>query len=474
MPQMKPSPNSGPMPTSWRTNHRTMTMIAKRIILALSMLGILATSPTVEAATLMPPGKACFNDENGDPLAAGTINFYIPATTTPKNTYQDSASTVLNTNPVVLNSAGCAIIYGDGTYREVVKDSLGNLIWDQLTASTGAGTGVILYGGTSTGSANAQTIVPTGFTATDGVLVSFVAGFSNTGATTLDAGTGGVAVRFDSASGPVALTGNEIRAGNAVVALYTGGFFHLVGGPEPIQYQTLTNYQAFTASGTWTKPTFAASDPSAKTYFQCWGGGGGGGANATAGGGGGGGYVEGTVLTSTLGATEAVTVGTGGAVSTAGTTSFVSNFAATEGGAGANSANGGGGGGGGTLGFFLLPGNGAGTTGGAGGGPLPGAGGTVTNSGANSSFGGGGGGGGTGGGGGDSLYGGGGGGGGTGGTGGDSTWGGGGGGGSGGVFGASSIAGNGGSTGVAGTAPGGGGGRNAAGARGECRIWTTP
>lgn len=56
---------------------------------------------------------------------------YLPATLTPKNTWQDSAQTILNTNPIVLDSRGEAIIYGTGDYRQIVKDVDGNLIWDQ-------------------------------------------------------------------------------------------------------------------------------------------------------------------------------------------------------------------------------------------------------------------------------------------------------------------------------------------------------
>lgn len=63
----------------------------------------------------------------------GEVHFYIPNTSTPKNTYQDEAQTILNTNPVVLNAAGQATIWGTGAYRQVVYDAHGNLLWDRLT-----------------------------------------------------------------------------------------------------------------------------------------------------------------------------------------------------------------------------------------------------------------------------------------------------------------------------------------------------
>jgi hypothetical protein len=86
-------------------------------------------------ASLLPNGKQYFADPNGVPLAMGTVTFYVPGTSTPRDTWQDPGQTILNTNPVVLDSYGSAIIYGDGQYRQIVKDVDGNLIWDQLTAS---------------------------------------------------------------------------------------------------------------------------------------------------------------------------------------------------------------------------------------------------------------------------------------------------------------------------------------------------
>jgi len=92
-----------------------------------------------QTASILPQGKTQFLDNNGKPLTSGTVDFYIPSTTTRKTTWQNSAETVANSNPVVLDAGGRAIIYGDGSYRQVVKDRLGNVIWDQVTSSTGSG-----------------------------------------------------------------------------------------------------------------------------------------------------------------------------------------------------------------------------------------------------------------------------------------------------------------------------------------------
>lgn len=87
------------------------------------------------SATILPNGKNQFEDISGNPLVGGTVTFYEPGTLVLKDTWQDSAQTILNTNPIILDSRGQAIIYGYGIYRQRVKDSLGNLIWDELTAA---------------------------------------------------------------------------------------------------------------------------------------------------------------------------------------------------------------------------------------------------------------------------------------------------------------------------------------------------
>jgi len=119
----------------------------------------------------------------------------------------------------------------------------------------------------------------------------------------------------------------------------------------------VTDVQAFTASGTWNKPSGGTL-----ALIRGWAGGASGGkgsVNRPGGGGGGGGYNERWVNLSALGATETVTIGAGGPAQTVantngtagGNTTFGTWLTAYGGGAGAAGAGnpGGGGGGGGAI-----------------------------------------------------------------------------------------------------------------------------
>lgn len=117
----------------------------------------------------LPMGMTQFTDANGKPYAAGSVYHYIIATTTPKTTYSDINGATPNANPVVLDSAGRASIFGDGAYRQILKDSAGNTIWDQNTQiATAATLGALMKAGdTATGRMNwtVTTTASTGATA---------------------------------------------------------------------------------------------------------------------------------------------------------------------------------------------------------------------------------------------------------------------------------------------------------------------
>lgn len=177
----------------------------------------------------MPPGKLQFFDNNGNPLTSGQVFFYVPSTTTPKNTWQDSGQTILNTNPVTLDGGGFAIIYGSGNYRMIVKDSLGNTVYDQLTASTpeGSVTNIFYYASSTAGALNAVVVsaaTPSDYSLTTGKTLRFISPLSNTGSTTLNALSLGTITfkRATASAGLVNLAGGEIVSGGTYDAMYDG------------------------------------------------------------------------------------------------------------------------------------------------------------------------------------------------------------------------------------------------------------
>lgn len=107
-----------------------------------------------QTAALLPVAPQQFFDKNGNPVSSGSVGYYIPGTSTPKMVWQDDSQTTPWTNPITLNAGGWPPnnkgIYGNGTYRQIIKDKYNNIISDQPTSATGSGGG----SGTSVGDGN--------------------------------------------------------------------------------------------------------------------------------------------------------------------------------------------------------------------------------------------------------------------------------------------------------------------------------
>lgn len=167
--------------------------------------------------TLLPNAKQTFTGPGGIPLSGGQIYFYIPNTTTPKATYQDSAQTILNTNPVVLDANGQAIIWGSGTYRQVVYDANNNLIWDQITEDTGGGLlgnfidKVYLAGADFTPGTTTSLTLPVGPGASSNIWVFFDAAFQTDSTYSIS----GAAITF-SAAIPVGVQSVTVKIGSSI------------------------------------------------------------------------------------------------------------------------------------------------------------------------------------------------------------------------------------------------------------------
>lgn len=169
-------------------------------------------------------------------LAGGSVGYYVPNTLTFKNTWQDTGQTILNTNPVNLDQNGCAVVYGQGAYRQILKDNLGNTIWDQNTSDYSSGTSPF-WAGLAGGTPNVITITDPNFNSTDGQSISFKILSNNTGSSTLNvSGIGAVPILKETTAGPVALEGGELIAGNIIVVTYDSllsSFQIIQGAQEP-------------------------------------------------------------------------------------------------------------------------------------------------------------------------------------------------------------------------------------------------
>lgn len=220
----------------------------KALLVALALGLGLGLSP-VGAGELLPNGEQTFADANGDPLAAGSVYFYVPNTSTLKDTWFSPTESApnLNTNPVVLDAAGRAVIYGSGSYRQVVKDSLGVTIWDELTNAISP-TVEVAWGGTSSGSANTQTLTASDFTSADGQLLVFIAGFTNTAAMTVNPNaSGAIDVHKATLSGSTVLNPGDVTAGNLVALIFDGTNLNLVN-PSQQQFGIKTNLTSATTT----------------------------------------------------------------------------------------------------------------------------------------------------------------------------------------------------------------------------------
>ena len=239
----------------------------------------------------LPNGKTQFIGATGAPLAGGSVYHYIPGTGTLKATYQDLAATILNLNPVPLDASGEAVIFGTGATRQVVFDSLGNQIWDQVTtvATLADLGGVPLAGGTMTGplvvtsetntGAQSLAITPTSDTvATQSSLNvqgttsqsakrEFLAAFgftSNTGSSSTGAPKDKVAVF--SGVNAVAGTGNVWTIRTSLTMAATAGAFDAVGAEVGLNNNTAERGATLGAPGLVTPVAYGLAITGAGAY----------------------------------------------------------------------------------------------------------------------------------------------------------------------------------------------------------------
>lgn len=126
-------------------------------LLAGLLIYLMAVTPVWTQATLVPNAKQQFFDNVGDPLAGGSVTMYVPNSTNKKTTWQDAAQTINNANPIILDSAGRAVIFGQGNYQQLLKASSGTTIWNAFTSALGSASP---SGATGTDTAPVGTVMP--------------------------------------------------------------------------------------------------------------------------------------------------------------------------------------------------------------------------------------------------------------------------------------------------------------------------
>lgn len=111
-----------------------------------AMIGLSIPSLVLaQTATLLPDANQRYLNDAGQPVANGSVTYFIPGTTTKKTVWSNSTETTPATNPVLLDAGGkpqpAGQTFGDGCYQQVVKDSNSVQIWSAITCSTGSGGG---------------------------------------------------------------------------------------------------------------------------------------------------------------------------------------------------------------------------------------------------------------------------------------------------------------------------------------------
>jgi hypothetical protein len=77
------------------------------------------------------------------------VYFYAPGTTNPLTDLSGFRRLDANTNPIQLDSRGQALIWGNATYRQIVKDASGVTVWDQIVSAAASAAALAGTGGAS-------------------------------------------------------------------------------------------------------------------------------------------------------------------------------------------------------------------------------------------------------------------------------------------------------------------------------------
>lgn len=172
---------------------------------------------------------AGFRDAAGANLAGGLVYTYVAGTTTEKATYTARDKSGTEANPIVLDAYGKKLVWADGAYKFVVKDSAGNTLYTFDNLEYGIPDSTLEYGATSSGAANVYAIsaAPAWTEYAAGQVFEFLAHQTNTNTTPTLAVNGLAAKTFKRYDGS-ALHAGDITSGQWIRGVYDGTYVRLV------------------------------------------------------------------------------------------------------------------------------------------------------------------------------------------------------------------------------------------------------
>ncbi len=329
-----------------RTATETRTGVVELATVAEATTGTDTSRAVTPAGLTAAVTAAIANVINGSPAALDTLyelaaalgndaNFASTVTTALANKVDISRVATETVFGIIELATSAEVAAGTDTARAVTPVRLKERT-DALTVSTQYNEwGYAVAAGTANALTAALAPVPAALTA--GMVVVIRIATTNTGAATLNLNAKGV--RSITSINGAALAAGDLPAGVPVMLIYSGTAWVLVGPSlSQVQLASIGQQQVFSANGTFVVPAGVT-----KLFVRVVGAGGGGGRGGTVyalsgGGGGAGGYAE-KYISTTPGASFAVTIGVGGARGdtiggTGGTTSFGSQVSATGGGGG--------------------------------------------------------------------------------------------------------------------------------------------
>ena len=174
---------------------------------------------------------AGLRDSAGEPLSGGKVYTYAAGTSTNQALYTDAAKTTVAANPVILDSYGKASVYGDTTYKFVIKDAADVTIATIDNLYYLVSENSINYAGLSAGAANTYnlTVTPAKTSYSDGDWFRFIAHQSNSGSAVANvSGLGNFTIKKGSALST--LSASDIGSNGLIDLIYdaTNTCFRLV------------------------------------------------------------------------------------------------------------------------------------------------------------------------------------------------------------------------------------------------------